>query len=135
MAFIAYSAKNCKVRFGANTITVRGWNVDPKVDRQDSSNSEGGGYKHGEFCLAECNVSIDLHDNGLGNLYDLSIKPGVRFANVLLYLNDTAGPKWNFAYFDVLTVPMKANVTDLMGLTITGVAYGSWTYPTGNATS
>lgn len=135
MAFRAYSAQNCKVRVGTapTTITVRGWTVSPVADHLESTNSEGSGLYDGEFGIIKNNVTIDLHENGSDQLYTI-FRPGYRMTFLKLYLNGTNGPFWYFPYFDVTEMPNKADVKDLMGVTITGVGIGAtWTYPSGNA--
>ncbi len=140
MAFRAYSSKNCKVRVstagsaGASIVlTVRGWNVNPTVNFIESTNSEGGGFYEDTSGITKADIQIDLHENGLGNVFDV-LRPGSQYA-IYLYLNDTNGPFWLFSKVNIASMPNKANVDDLMGLTINGTGFGTFSYPTGNATS
>jgi hypothetical protein len=134
MAFIAYSAKNAKVRIGATVVVAKQWDVEPQVDELDVTNFEGGGYHEVIGGIKKLTVNIQLDDNGLENIYDV-IKPGDDAALVKLYLNDTAGPFWYIPYLFISRMPQRADVKAAMSDTIQGTGNGSWSYPTGAAVS
>lgn len=127
--FNAYSARNAKVRFGAVVATVKSWNVAPKADKFDTTNSEGGGYGEKKTGIREVTVTIELYDNGSLNYFNAGITPGAIVNSVKLYLNDTSGPFWSFPFFWIESCPMAADVRDGMKLTIQGESNGPFFLP------
>jgi len=50
---------------------------------------------------------------------------------LLLYENNTTSPFWSITSPHFESIGMRANVEDVMKLTITGSGNGQWVYPTG----
>lgn len=134
MAYIAYSAKNAKVRIGATVVVAKQWDVEPQVDELDVTNFESGGFHEVIGGIKKITVNIQLDDNGLENIYDV-IQAGSTATNVKLYLNDTAGPFWNIPYLFINRMPQRADVKAAMSDTIQGTGTATWSYPTGAAVS
>jgi hypothetical protein len=132
LAFVAYAAKNAKVRIGAFTITANAWNVDPTAARLKTTNFESAGFEEGITGIRNIKFTIELDDNAAQNTFDIPIKAGtIGTSAILLYENDTTSPFWSITSPHYETLPMKAGVEDSMKLTISGSGNGQWLYPTG----
>lgn len=133
MPFTPRSAKNAKVRFGATTLTAKKWTVTPKADKLDVTNFEGTGFYECIGGIKTADVTIEFDLDGAANNYDIaSIQPGNNNTSVVkLYLNDTAGPYWQFSNFFIETMPNAADVKTAQTGTLTGCGSGVFIYPTG----
>lgn len=130
MAFTAYSAKNAKIRLSGSTLTAHAWNVDATGQRLKTTNFESAGAETGITGIRSIKFTIELDDDAQQNTFDLGITAGVIWASpLLLYENGTSSPFWSIAYPHFETIGMRANVEDLMKLTITGSGNGVWIYP------
>lgn len=137
MAFVAYSARNAKVRYGAFTLTAHGWTVEPKAARIKTTNFESNGYEEGITGIRSVTWTIELDDNGLQNTFDIPITVGMIFTSTLsFYLNaltGTTGPFWSISGAHIESITQKAAVEDAMKLTISGSGNAAWVYPTSSA--
>jgi hypothetical protein len=128
-----YSAKNAKVRFGAgpSTLHAKAWEITPKADLVDTTNFESGGYKESIFGIHEASITITFDDDGANNVRDLGLTEGAS-VSLKLYLNGVGGPHWN-GTINIATQPMRADVRQAVGCTLTGEFTGTFSGPTGNA--
>jgi hypothetical protein len=138
-----YSSKNGKVRVGtagssspSTTVTVKRWDVTPRNSPANTTNSESAGYEESYPTISGLDVSIELDDDGTGNIFDLGIKAG-QYISVKLYLNGTSGPFWLIPYLYIESPNQQAdpNSGAMMADRITGRSSGAFSYPTGNAVS
>lgn len=129
------SAKNAFVRVGNATYAHQSWNVNPKADLIDTSNSESGGAAEYTAGFVYCDVSISGPFDAAQNPYDAPVgfQAGETISNVKLYLNGLAGPFWSFPTLKVESAPNKADVKQALMIDISGKAHGEWVYPTGAA--
>ncbi len=141
MAFAPRSAKNAKVRFNGQVIAAKSWTVTPEIEGETDVTPFDGILVDGLMCvqiLAErvkVSFQIELDANAMGNIYDSTsggITAGNDSVSLILYLNDVGSPFWSFPTPMFKSVPMVANVRDVLKHTITGMGSGSFSYPTGN---
>lgn len=138
MSFTPYSAKNAKVRYGASSssvLTVKGWDVQIEAAELDVTHMESAGYHEAIAGIRKMSVTINCDDDGAANLFDAGWTAGANLTGVRLYLNGTSGPYWALTTFFLRSPQQRADVQQTMSNTFTGVASGTFTYPTGNAGS
>lgn len=135
MAFTPRSAKNAKIRMGNTVFVAKKWEVNPKADKIDNTNTEGGGFASSNPGIVEAEVSIEADWDGANNPYDVAVnaQPGQTITNLKLYINDVTGPFWLFPVFIVYEAPNGAQVRENVHINIKGSGSGTFTYPTGAA--
>jgi hypothetical protein len=131
MAFTPFASTAAAVRLNGVTLTAKQWTVEESVDELDTSNFEGGGYSDRIAGLKTARVTIEIDLDGQANPWDLNAYSGSTLTNVFLYLNTTAGPKWQFPSFLVLAGTNPSDVKSNGKLTIRGANKGTYTKPTG----
>ncbi len=106
--------------------------MDATGNRLKTTNFESGGFETGITGIRDIKFTIELDDDAAQNTFDVPITVGlIATSTLLLYENGTSSPFWSITNAHFLTVGMRANVEDVMKLTITGSGNGQWIYPTG----
>lgn len=133
--YTAYSSKNARIRIGGVTLTGNNWSVDATGARIKTTHFESGGFETGITGIRNVKFTIELDDDAQQNTFDIPIQAGTISASPLLLYENTgsslSGPFWSIASPHFETIGMKANVEDVMKLTISGSGNGQWIYPTG----
>jgi hypothetical protein len=135
-SFHPLSAKNAKVRITTPSstsfvFTAKRWTVTPRVDPLDITNFEGEGFADWLGGIKECEFTIEAdYDTANDPFFDPpDIVAGAIIGPVLLYTDDIPSDHWNFAKALVVETPMTAAVRELITITLTCKAKGTFTEP------
>lgn len=132
---LPFSAKNAKVRVGANTLTAKQWTATPEADELDTTNFEGSGFYECIMGIKKLTVTIDFDVDSAQNHFDtLGFTAGATVSTVKLYWQNTAGPYWDIPTARVKTAPNPMNVKEAGKASVTLICSGTFTSPTGTFT-
>jgi hypothetical protein len=134
------AAYNAKIRINGAVHYNMSWTVDAQSNMLPTPNMEGSGYSDDVAGLSSATGTIDGWLDVAANPFDdpLGLQDGVILQNVELYW-DAAGspdpatdPHWSFPVAIVEKANNKADVNDLLKISITFRNKGPFSYPTGN---
>ena len=130
-----FSAKNAKVRIGANTLTAKQWTVTPEADELDTTNFEGAGFYEWITGIKKITITIDFDIDAAQNNYSvLGLTAGATVSTLKLYWQNDSGPYWDVPTSRVKTAPNPMNVKEAGKCSVTLIGSGTFTAPTGNFT-
>lgn len=130
------SAKDAVVRIASTVHYAMEWEVDPEKNFDDTTNFEGGGFGTQIGCIRNAKFRISGWWDSGANPFDtpLFLYDGYRLNTVRLYLGGASSTVyWLFPYADVLNIVHGSKVDQKVNLTINCKNYGTFSYPTGNA--
>lgn len=127
MAFA--SGKNGRVTIGGSILKVTEWEVSPKVEKLDTTNSESGGT--GEYIPGVTDLDFTISfDYNVGNTpaHFSVLAPGLTVAAVL-FIRDSSGPSWTISTGLVTDGEVKSSVRGKVSCRVRGCSSGGYTVP------
>lgn len=124
------SGKNGRATINGTTVKIKRWQVNPKGEKLDVTNSESSG--NGEYIGGVLDVDWEFDfDYYLGSTPFTLATPGSIVTNVIFYIGDVAdATTWTFPSAFVENGSNTSEVRGKVSGTIRGCSTGTFTKPT-----